>query len=140
MKVVVVGAYRLDPEASGLDRVDVAAARDRPGYAGGPELDIATGAFPQSPAAHDVGERQPAAGSKHARGFGEDPVLDGREIDHAVGDDGVETGVLEREIVDARLEKFDLAESVAVSQVSRLGDLLVREVDPYHSPRRADLE
>jgi hypothetical protein len=66
-------------------------------------------------------------------------VLDRREVDHTVRDDHIELRVLERESVDARFDKLDLREPVAISQPRGLADLFVGEVEPDHAPGRADL-
>ena len=74
-EAVVVAAGLLDVEAGGLDRLGVAAARDRAGDARGPARRCAW-CSPLGAAADDVGEREPPARSKHARGLGEDLALD----------------------------------------------------------------
>src|SRR5207302_922838 len=51
---VVVGARLPDPEARGLDRLQVAVTGDRARDAGSPEFDVAPGALLERPAADDV--------------------------------------------------------------------------------------
>jgi hypothetical protein len=65
-------------------------------------------------------------------------MLDRREVDHSVGDHGVEARFLERELVDARLHEVDTFETAAVPQASRLADLLVCEVDSHDAAGLAD--
>src|SRR5881396_3154449 len=79
-EVVVVDAHLSDPKARGFERVEIALAWNRAGDAGGPELNVASRPFLQWAAADDVGDRESSAGSKDARRFREDAVLDGREI------------------------------------------------------------
>jgi hypothetical protein len=62
-----------------------------------------------------LGDREPSARAEDARRFGEDAVLDRREIDHAVRDDGVKARVLERESVAASFDELGLREPVAIS-------------------------
>jgi hypothetical protein len=100
----------------------------------------ARGALLQRPAADDVGDRKSSSWPKDACRFGKDPMFDRREVDHAVGDDDVEGGVVERESIDAGFRELDLGEPIAISQSRCLIDLLVREVDPDDASGRADLE
>ena len=51
------------------------------------------------------GHRELAAGSQHPAGFGEDGVLVGAEVDHAVGNHHVDGGVAEREVFDAAFDE-----------------------------------
>jgi hypothetical protein len=81
-----------------------------------PTARVAACALPQRPSADDVRDREPPARSEHARRLGEDPVLHGREVDDAVGDDGVEARIAERQRVDRRLDELD--EAVAVAAVT----------------------
>src|SRR6266536_1803315 len=105
-----------DTKTGVFDRLEVAVARDRAGDAGGPELHVAAGALLERLAADDVGDREPSAWPKDARGLGEDALLGRREVDHAVRDHDVEDAVLERESIDARLGELDLAEAIPISQ------------------------
>src|SRR5438128_5317926 len=114
-EVVVVRAHLFDAKTRGFERVEVAAARNRSGDTGSPELDVAPRTLLERAAADDVGDRESSAGPQDARRFGKDQVLDRREADHSVRDDRVEGRVLERESVDARFDELDLREPVAIS-------------------------
>jgi hypothetical protein len=81
-------------------------------------------ARPLTMSAIAIGDRKSSAGPKHACRFGKNPVLDGGEVDHSVGDDDAEGGVLEGEIVDARFEELGLG-----------GDHLHLGGDPHGSTR-----
>ena len=89
-----------------------------------------------SPLGHDVGEREPSARPKHARRLGEHPALVGREIDHAVGDHGVERAVLEGQLLDPRAME---AHVLVAAQALGLGKLLGRDIHADDRAPRPDL-
>ena len=80
-----------------------------------------------------------AARAKDARGFAEDPLLDGREVDDAVRDDDVEACVLERQVVDAGSHELDVGDTLALREARGLVYLGVGEVDADDAAGVADL-
>ena len=97
---------------------------------------LARGARGDLPLGDDVGECQPSAGAEHTRRFGEDPALAGREVDHAVGDHGVERAVVEGQLLDSRAAEAHVR---VAAEALGLGELLGRDVDPADRALRADL-
>ena len=75
-------------------------------------------------------------GAKHARRLGEHPALVGREIDHAVGDHGVERAVLEGQLLDPRAME---AHVLVAAQALGLGELLGRDIHADDRAARPDL-
>ena len=131
--MVVVGAHLDNAEARGLERSEIALPWNRTGDARRPEFDVAPRALLERPGADDVGDREPSARPQDARRFGKDAVLDWRQVDHAVRDDGVEARRLEGKSVDGRVDELDLREPITIPQTPRLVELLVGEVDSDHA-------
>src|SRR2546423_7257104 len=80
-------------EARGCELGEVELTLTRAGDAGRPEVRLADSLRADLAIGDDVGERDAATRPQDARRFGEDRVLVGREVDHAVRDDGVEIAV-----------------------------------------------
>ena len=102
-----------DLEAGGLDRLDVAAARDRARDARGPEVDVPPGPLLERPAADDVGERQPAPGpstraaSAKTRSFAGERLITPLEMTASkLASSNGSSSIL-------RLDELDLREAVA---------------------------
>src|SRR5262245_28133681 len=68
-----------------------------------PELDASTDGSGHLSPHHDAGHREASARAQDAERLGEHPVLVGREVDDAVGDDHVH-GVVEGNRLDFPLE------------------------------------
>jgi hypothetical protein len=131
--VARIGLNHLQLEAGGRDVGEVDVSLAGSGDACGPEVGLARSPCSDWPLGHDVSEGEPSARPKHARALGEHSALVGREIDHAIGDHGVERAVLGGQLLDpCSLE----AHVLTAAQPLGLGDLLGRHIDAGGGARR----
>src|SRR5262245_21806983 len=128
-EVVVVWPQFPDREPGLLDGLRVGPARDRSRDAGCPELRIAPGLLLERLGAVDVRDGQAPACAKHPGRLEEDPALDGRQVDYAIGDHHVEALLFERDLVDRRLQELDPGEPCLIAESGRLADLLGGEIE-----------
>jgi len=84
----------------------------------------------------DVGQGEAPAGGQHAGGLDEDAGLVRAQVDHAVGDDHVERGVVERQLFQPAVDEPDVRGAGA--QPVGLGTLGVGHVDAGDLPGRPD--
>src|SRR5262245_40322841 len=138
-RLVVIAPDLTDRETSLRDRLGIVLAWDRARDARGPELRVTSRLLLQWLGAHDVGEGQATAWTQDPSRLGEHPSLDGRQIDDAIRDHGVEALIFERQVVDRARDELHVRDPSLVSQAGRLLDLLRREVHPDDGALGADL-
>ena len=77
----------------------------------------------------DVGDGEAAAGAEHAKGFAQDAILVGGEIDDAVGDDDVDGVVGQGNVFDLALEELDVGDAGLALVFAREGEHVVGHVE-----------
>ena len=74
---------------------------------------------------------------QYARGLADHAALVGAEVDHAVGDDDVDAGVRERDLLDVALEELDVLDARRARVGTRQREHLVGHVEPDRLAGRA---
>src|SRR6266498_5172296 len=112
-------------EAGGVQFGLVVGVEQGAGDAAGPQCHEVAQRCGQPPAEHDVGDGEPAAGAQYPVGLAQDAVLVHGEVDDAVGDDDVDRGVRQRDVLDRAVQEFGVGDAglvlVAAGQVQHLG-------------------
>src|SRR5690606_5986758 len=78
---------------------------ERSADAGGPRAQALPYRGQEATAHHDVGDREPAAWPEHSPRLAQHAVLIAGEVDDAVGDDDVDAGVGQGNLLDVPLEE-----------------------------------
>ena len=102
----------------------------RAGDAAGPLRHVGAGGLVHALVGDHVGDGEAAAGAQHARGLGEHDALVGGEVDHAVGDDDVDGGVGQRDLLEVALEELDVLDAGRGGVGAREREHLVGHVEP----------
>src|SRR5262245_49494109 len=131
----VLGA--IDASRLEIDRLETSLAElgsvltllERAGHAPDPELDAAADLKGHLAPHHDVRYREASTRSKDAKRLGENAILVGRQIDHAVGDDDVHGVVRKGNRLDLSLEKLDVVDTGLLLVLAGQGQHFVGHVE-----------
>ena len=122
----------VDLDESGLgERRLVLGAGQRAGHAAGPLLHVGARRLVHVGVGDDVGDREASAGREDARRLAQDAGLVGGEIDDAVGDDDVDAGVGQRDLLQVALDELGVLDP-------RLGGVGPRELEHLVGHVQAD--
>lgn len=121
-----VGLCDLDVDEAGCGESGaVLLVSERSGDAAGPARDVFACGVVHVLLGDDVGDGNAPTGAKDPGGFGEHEVLVTGEVDDAVGDDDIDTGVGQGDVLEVALEELDVRDTrllgIAPCELEHLG-------------------
>ena len=137
-RVDAVGLGDLDVDEPGRgERLLELGAGERAGDAAGPLLHVGACRVVHVLVGDHVGHGEAPARLEHARGLAQDLLLVAGEVDDAVGDDDVDGGVGQRDLLEVALEELGVLDAGRGGVGAREREHLVGHVEPDRAAARA---